>query len=277
MLPVSNSGLLPNSPVSAFAVSIPPPAGADGRFVLRVGGLCLLLGLLSLYGARAQDVRGGVRLGPAFGFLNDSATPFVSQAGKTEASTNVRIDIHAGGHLVVPLTKHWALQPELQYVRKGAHLSRTGFSLYTAERYQLSYLQLHLLGRRTIALPGPLSLHAVAGLTGAVATGATVRRTLQTSTRTVEERVDLLDNDLIRRWDAGVLVGMGLGYPVGHGTVALELRYNPGVRSLFTANERPAAERGSLGFEPPPLTATPPSLRHDVILVAVSYTVPFER
>jgi opacity protein-like surface antigen len=251
------------------------PAGNGGHLVLRVGGLCLLLALLSLYGVQAQDVRGGLRLGPAFGFLNDSATPFVSQAGKTEASTNVRIDVHAGGHLVVPLTPRWSLQPELQYARKGAHLSRTGLSLYTAERYQLSYLQGHLLGRRDIALPGPFSLHAVAGLTGAVATGATVRRTLQTSTRTVEERVDLLDNDLIRRWDAGVLVGMGLGYPVGHGTVALELRYNPGVRAVFTANERPAAERSSLGFEPPPLTATPPSLRHDVILVAVSYTVPF--
>jgi len=32
----------------------------------------------------------------------------------------------------------------------------------------------------------------------------------------------------------------------------------------------------NLGVEPPPLTAAPPSLRHDVILVAVSYTVPFE-
>lgn len=233
-----------------------------------------MFALLSLYGAQAQDVRGGVRLGPAFGFLNDSGTPFVSQAGKTEASTNVRIDVHAGGHLVVPLTARWSLQPELQYVRKGAHLSRTGLSLYTAERYQFSYLQGHLLGRRDIALPGPLSLHAVAGITGAVATGGTVRRTLRTSTGTVEERVDLLDDDLIRRWDVGGLVGMGLGYPVGGGTLTLELRYNPGVRDIFTTKKRAEAERGTLGFEPPPLTATPPSLRHDVILVAVSYTVP---
>lgn len=236
-----------------------------------------MLTLLSLYGARAQDVRGGIRLGPAFGFLNDSATPFVSRAGQTEASTNVRIGFHAGGHLIVPLTEHWSVQPELQYVRKGAHLSRTGFSLYTAERYQLSYLQLHLLGRRDISLPGALSLHAVAGLTGAMATGGTVRRTLRTQTRTVEERVDLLHSDLIRRWDVGGLFGMGLGYPVGSGTLTLELRYNPGVRALFTTQKRAEAERGPLGFEPPPLTATPPSLRHDVILVAVSYTVPFER
>jgi len=276
MLPVSAPGSPSNAAVSDLSFRMTPPAGDGGRFGLRVGGLCLLLALLSLYGAQAQDVRGGVRLGPAFGFLNDSGTPFVSRAGKTEASTNVRIDLHAGGHLVVPLTEHWALQPEVQYVRKGAHLSRTGLSLYTAERYRFSYLQVHLLGRRDIALPGPLSLHAVAGVTGAVATGGTVRRTLRTQTRTAEEQVDLLRDDLVRRWDAGGLVGVGVGYPVGHGTVGLSLRYNPGVRALFTANERPAAERGSLGFEPPPLTAAPPSLRHDVILVAVSYTVPFE-
>lgn len=252
------------------------PTRAPCRFVLRIGGLCLALTLLSLYGAQAQDVRGGARLGPAFGFLNDSPVPFVSRPGETEASTNVRIDLHVGGHLVVPLSEHWSVQPELEYVRKGAHLSRTGLNLYTAERYQISYLQLHLLGRRDIALSGALSLHAVAGLTGAVATGGTVHRTLRTRTRSAEERINLLQHDLIRRWDGGALVGMGLGYPVGNGTMALELRYNPGIRSIFTANERPAGERGSLGFEPPPLTRTPPSLRHDVILVAVSYTVPVE-
>lgn len=250
------------------------PAGGACRSLLRIGVLGFLFMLLSLYGAQAQDVRGGVRLGPAFGFLNDSATPFVSQAGETKASTNVRIDAHVGGHLVVPLTEHWSVQPELQYVRKGAHLSRADFSLYTAERYRLAYVQVHLLGRRDIALPGPLSLYAVAGVTGAVATGGSVRRTLRTASRTVEERIDLLENDLIQRWDVGGLVGLGLGYPVGRGTVTLNLRYAPGVRSLFTTNQRPEAERGRLGFEPPPLTRTPPALRHDVILVAVSYTSP---
>ena len=257
---------------------VPGPSLEAARSLPAVlGAVALVLTLLAPAPAPAQGLRVGLRVGPSFGFLNDSATPFVSRAGKTEASTNVRIGFHAGGHLVVPLTEHWSVQPELQYVRKGAHLSRTGVSLYTAERYRLSYLQLHLLGRRDIVLPGPLSLHAVAGLTGAVTTGAAVRRTLRTETRTVEEQIDLLRNDLVRRWDVGGLFGMGLGYPVGSGTLTLELRYNPGVRALFTSQQRAEAERGSLGFEPPPLTATPPSLRHDVILVAVSYTVPFER
>ena len=112
----------------------------------------------------AQSLRVGVRAGPTFGFLNDSPVPFVSEPEVTEASTNVRIDLHVGAHAVVPLGKNVSLQPELLFVRKGSHLSRNGVDLYIAEQYRLSYLEGHLLGRRAVPVPGPLSVHAVAGL-----------------------------------------------------------------------------------------------------------------
>lgn len=234
-------------------------------------GLLLLLGTLP--SAHAQNLRGGVRVGPAFGFLNDSAVPFVSTPGVTEAETNVRIDLNAGAHLVIPLTDRFSLQPEVLFVQKGAHLGRTGFSSYTSERYRLSYVQTHLLGRRDIRISSPLSLHVLGGLTGALATGGVVRRNVRTSTTETSERIALLDAGLIRRWDLGVLVGGGLGYPVGpSSTLTLSLRYNPGVRTVFTDNERPTDEQSTFGNEPPPLTRTPPPLRHDVILVSIAYT-----
>ena len=220
----------------------------------RLGAACAALLLLSLYGARAQDVRGGLRVGPAFGFLNNSATPFVSKPGRAGERFNVRIDGHVGAHLVVPLAAGWAAQPELQFVRKGGHRSRAGTDMYVAERYRVSYLQAHALARRDVSLPGPLSLHAVVGLTGAVTTGARLRRTARTETETTRARVDLMDAGLVRRWDAGLLGGLGLGASVGPGVVALALRYNPSVRTVLP-------------------TAQPP-LRHDVMLVAVSYTLP---
>lgn len=231
--------------------------------------------LLSLSGAHAQPLRGGVRLGPAFGFLNDSATPFVSTPNKTSARTNVRIDGHLGVHLIVPFNERWALQPEVQFIQKGGHLSRVGSDIYTSEQYRLSYVQLHALGRRAIALPGPLSLSVVGGVTGSVLTGATVRRDRRSESGSVGERINLRTHDLVRRWDVGALIGGGIGYSVGaQGRFALDLRYHPGFRSLFTSNQRPASLRGSLGLEPPPLTDTPPTLRHDVILVSVAYTLP---
>lgn len=223
----------------------------------RLGAACAALLLLSLYGARAQDVRGGLRVGPAFGFLNNGATPFVSEPARPGERFNVRIDGHVGVHLVVPLAAGWAVQPELQFVQKGGHRSRAGTDEYVANRYRVSYLQAHALARRDVSLPGPLSVHAVAGLTGAVTTGARLRRTVHTDTETTHARIDLMDAGLVRRWDAGLLGGLGLGVATGPGVAALTLRYNPSVRTALP-------------------TAQPP-LRHDVMLVAVSYTLPLGR
>jgi hypothetical protein len=234
--------------------------------------------LLLLAPAQAQDLRIGLRAGPSFGFLNDSPVPFVSEPGVTAASTNVRLDGHVGLHVVVPVGAPVALQPELLFVQKGGHLSRVGEDLYSAERYRLSYLQGHLLARRTVSIPGPLSLHAVAGPSISVATGGTVRRDLRSRTTAVDQEISLLPEDLMRRWDAGLLLGAGLEYPAGGGrTVALELRYNAGLRTIFTGAERPASALKVNLPDPPPLSATPPPLRHDVILASLTLTVPLRR
>lgn len=249
------------------------PSAHLGAFAckLLVCGCLLTFGLTQR--SPAQPVKWGGRLGPAFGFFNDSPIPFISDPDVTEAGTNVRIDVNAGLHAVVPLTDRYAVQPELLFVQKGTHFARFGDGFYASERYRISYVQTHLLGRRDISVPGPLSLHVVGGLTGAVATGGVVRRDVRTRIVDASERIALLKTNLVRRWDIGGLVGLGIGYPVGRsGTLALSLRYNPGFRTLFTENERPAGEQTEIGDEPSPLTRTPPPLRHDVILVSLSYT-----
>jgi hypothetical protein len=221
----------------------------------------------------AQSLRVGVRAGPTFGFLNDSPVPFVSEPEVTEASTNVRIDLHVGAHAVVPLGENVSLQPELLFVRKGSHLSRNGVDLYIAEQYRLSYLEGHLLGRRAVPVPGPLSVHAVAGLSGGWLAAASVRRDIQSDVR-VREDIDLFRDDLVRRWDVGAVLGAAVGYPVGPtGRVTLELRYTPGLVSVFTDAERPADARRDRVPDPPPLTSSPPRLRHDVVTASLIYSL----
>jgi hypothetical protein len=241
-----------------------------------IASACVILAVALAPRAGAQDVRVGVRAGPTFGFLNDSVTPFVSEPNVTEASTNVRIDFHAGAHAVLPLAGPFSVQPELLFVRKGAHLSREGPGLYIAEQYQLTYVEAHLLGRRAFRIPGPLSLHAVAGLSGGRVVAASVRRDVHSAVR-LREEIDLLRDDLVRRWDVGAVLGVALGYPVGaDGRVALELRYAPGFASVFTSAERPPDDRLDRLPDPPPLTAAPPRLRHDVITASLVYTLPLD-
>jgi hypothetical protein len=223
--------------------------------------------------ADAQEIRGGIRLGPTFGFLNDNAVPFTSKDLETNA--NLRIDLHGGAHAIVPVTNHFAVQPELLYVRKGGHFSRPRSRSYAAERYRLSYVQGALLGRRDVPIPGPLSLYVVAGPSVDVALEGVLRRTLRTAEVDFAERVSLLDAGQMRRWDAGVLIGAGLGYPVGAASrLALELRYNPGFRDIFSGANQPTAPPPGTPDGLFPLPSTYSALRHDVVTASLTYTMP---
>jgi len=247
----------------------------------RDAALLLFVCLLAAGGAgpsaNAQDVRIGLRVGPTFGFLNDSAVPFSSRDAATNA--NPRLDIHVGGHASVPVTEHFALQPELLYVQKGGHFSQPRSQIYLVERYRVSYLQAALLGRRDISIPTPLSLHLVAGLSVDAALGGTLQRDLRTATVNLGEHVGLLDTDQLRRWDLGALVGLSLGYPVDTGRLALEVRYTPGFRTVFSSADRsedslPDAISAATFKELFPLPNTRSSLRHDVIIASITYSVP---
>lgn len=219
-------------------------------------------------------MRVGVRTGPTFGFLNDSAVPFVSADGDTEANTNTRIDLHAGAYAIVPLAGPFGVQAELLYVRKGGHLSRSGEASYRVEQYRLSYVEGQVLGRRDVSLPGPLHLHVVAGLTGERLLSGVARRAIHSDVEVVREEIDLTARNLVRHWDVGALVGVGLGYPIGgSGRLSIDLRYNPGFRSIFTDRARPVGDRASVFGNPPPLSRFPPALRHDVITASLSYTL----
>ena len=231
-----------------------------------------------LSGASAQGVRVGVRTGPTFGFLNDSAVPFVSADGDATANTNVRLDLHAGAYVIAPLSGPYGLQMELLYVRKGGHFSRFGERSYRVERYRLDYMQGQVLGRRDISLPGPLRLHVVGGLTVERFLDGAVERAVHTKVQVYQETIALTGPPLVHQWDVGALVGVGLGYPVGGaGHVSLTLRYNRGFRSVFASGTRPPDEQMVAFADPPPLSRTPPALRHDVITASLSFTTSLGR
>lgn len=254
-----------------------PSISAGGVFTLvgRILAVCAVILTVPIVCASGQTVRVGVRAGPTFGFLNDSPVPFVSASGDIEADTNVRLDGHIGAYATLPLSERYGLQTELLYVRKGAHFSRFK-QPFRSERYRLTYLEGQILGRRKIDLRGPLNLYAIAGLTLERLLNGQVKRDIRTRLNAFSETVDLAEQDLVTQWNVGALLGVGLGYPVGsESRIALEIRYNPGLRDVLTEAERLPETQKTPFDDPPPLTSSPPSLRHDVITASLSYTVPF--
>jgi hypothetical protein len=266
------------------SVSARSTAAALRAFLWAGGGRAIVAVLLAsavwASPTAAQDVRLGLRLGPTFGFLSDSAVPFSGATPNINA--NPRIDVHAGAYAILPLTEHVALQPEVLYVRKGGHFSRPLAESYAVERYRLSYLQGALLGRGETTGPGPLSLHAVVGLSLDAALDGRLQRALRTAADVREERIALAERDRLRRWGAGVVVGLGASYPTGSGgRLALTLRYNPGLVSVFEDGASPAKtspggaasqSRSRASFFP---NGRSP-LRHDVVTASLAYTFPVD-
>jgi hypothetical protein len=245
----------------------------------RAGRVIMFAVVLSLLGAPAmsQPVRIGFRTGPAFGFLSDSPIPFARAEEEAGTNTNVRMDLHGGVYAIVPLAYQFGLQTELLYVRKGGHFSHLKPVSYKAERYQLSYVQGQVLGRRDIEISGPLQPHALAGLTLEGLLEGTARRNVNSPKITFREEIDLKAQNLVQQWDIGGLVGMGVSYPIGAtGRIGIELRYNLGFRSIFTQAARPPSQTLEEFRDPSPLTQTPPPLRHDVITASLAYTIPLD-
>jgi len=236
----------------------------------RLLAACILFALSTAAPAAAQGTHLSIRLGPTFGFLSDSAGPFTGRQETTNA--NPRLDLHAGASLHLPLTHAVGLQPELLYTRKGGHFSQPLSQRYSVERYRLSYVQGLMLGRRALPLPGRLSAHAVAGLSVDFALSGTVRRDTRTADGGWGTEIDLVDTGRLRRWDVGLVVGAGLEYAIGPaGRLSIELRYNPGLRSVFSGKEE---VRGSSGHsEVFPLSSPLSTLRHDVVNATLAYTV----
>lgn len=213
----------------------------------------------------------GLRAGPTFGFLSDGASPFTGGQGTINA--NPRLDLHSGAFLVLPLTDNLSLQPELLYIQKGGHFSQPVSERYSVERYRLSYVQGLILGRRTLPIRGRLSAHAVAGLSVDLALGGTVRRDARSAEGTFEDHIDLMANNHLRRWDVGLVFGAGLGYRVGATSrLSIDLRYNPGLRSVFSGPEN--ALGPSTNADIFPLASSPSTLRHDVVTASLTYTAP---
>lgn len=270
-------GIFPHDPSDWMPTSVLRFPRVSFRAVFRGAVACAIVVAGLVTDASGQGVRVGVRAGPTFGFLNDSAVPFVS-AGDAAANTNVRLDLHAGGYTIVPLGGAYSLQTELLYTRKGGHFSRFGDTDYRVERYRLAYLEGQVLGRRALSLPGPLRLHVVAGLTVERFLDGSVRRAVHTEARVLRETIDLAAYDLVQHWGVGGIVGLGLGYPLGAAAqISLDLRYSAGFRSVFTDSARPSGKHLGPFPDPPPLTRIPPALRHDVVTASLSFTIPLRR
>jgi hypothetical protein len=210
--------------------------------------LLLTSGLLLAGGAQAQV---GVRAG-----LN-SAT-FTNKAVRTgqQASTNARIGYQVSVFYKQKLSEHLTLVPELQFSRQSTNLDIEDYSVadggYVAMyKLQTSYLHLPVLLRAHV---GRFFVEAGPQASLPLAANEKGTETIGTFVGSYSQVFDRPATDQYRRFDVGVVAGLGVQLPAG---LAVGVRASAGLLSLTST------QRSRPGYDG--------ELRSQVLQASVSY------
>lgn len=168
--------------------------------------------------AQAQmDVTPGVRAGVNFMTLGGDDVP--SDVGS-------RTGFMIGGFLLVDLQGPLSLQPELNYIQKGASWDQSFQGTTVTTTRKLDYLEIPVLAKLQIPVTGPLSPNVFAGPT----LGFNMNATMQAEGGGQSNSQDISDS--ISGTDFGLAIGAGTDFGLSAGTVSVDLRYGLGLSSV---------------------------------------------
>jgi hypothetical protein len=161
-------------------------------------------------------VKGGVSIAKLRG--DDAEDP-----GDTNSSRLVGI---FGGFVDYPIGQMLSVQGELLYAMKGVKAKWTvGDDEYNGTT-KLTYIEVPVLLKANIPMDGSVSPHVFAGPALAFKLSAEHETKGPGASATV-------DLDEAKGVDVGVVVGAGVGFPMGPKMISVEARYNLGLMNAF--------------------------------------------
>lgn len=181
-----------------------------------------MLGALLVFSARmihAQTITTGVKVGIDFSSLPNAGQVIDQVVKQPSTETSSKVGALFGGFVTVPLRDRLALQPELQFVMKGAKLNEAGNGgTVTAS---IRYLEFPVLLRYTVPV-GAHTGYVLFGPTFGVKAGSSAK--LDGPNRTADIDID----SAIRTFDGGLAFAGGLDYQ----RYFVELRYTQGLNDV---------------------------------------------
>ncbi|RMG79632.1 MAG: PorT family protein [Bacteroidetes bacterium] len=184
----------------------------------------------------AQDMGLGIR-----GGLNLANQTFESSG--LSVSPDSKVGLVVGILADLPVTDALSIQPELDFIQKGASLSTEFFGTQIESSQTINYLELPVMakykfGTETIGigiLAGPIFGFGISGKSKVTENGTTTESDLD------------WDNDNVKRTD----LGLGVGGVVNFGNLFLDLRYVFGIADIEDTNDGKVKNKGfqvGLGF-----------------------------
>ena len=218
----------------------------------------LLLGLLCLGAAPALSAQSAAPRPITFGLIGglSSATLRVDEDGGDESDTDRRNGFAGGAFLTFGLAPQLGLRTELLYAMKGAKLSGQdgGGDEDESGSVQLDYVELPILLQFQPAVAGGVRPRLYAG--PALALKARCKLELGSGEFQVSSDCEALDGDeenLIKDFDVGAMVGGELAFGTVGPTVAIGVRYTHGLANVSdvsgtTLRNRALGVYGSIEF-----------------------------
>ena len=170
--------------------------------------------LLISFSIQAQDsipTRIGIKGGVNF------STLYAENVDDTKMLTGINLGLFAK----LPLSDHFALQPELYYTMKGAEVKYNNFFVDGTARFNLNYIEVPLL--LVINITDFVNIHV-----GPYASYLISGRAKNESNVNLFDFEENLDTDDYNKFDLGIAAGVGLDF----NAISLGLRYNHGTTTI---------------------------------------------
>lgn len=186
---------------------------------MKTNAKLILLALVSIFllisfSIQAQDsipTRIGIKGGVNF------STLYAENVDDTKMLTGINLGLFAK----LPLSDHFALQPELYYTMKGAEVKYNNFFVDGTARFNLNYIELPLL--LVINITDFVNIHG-----GPYAAYLISGKAKNESNINLFDFEENLDTDDYNKFDLGIAAGVGLDF----NAISLGLRYNHGTTTI---------------------------------------------
>ena len=196
--------------------------------------------ILVLFTYSSSDAQIGIRAEAVFSKINGDDV-FTKSLTTSNSTTNINFQTGYGAALTfqIPVSNVFSFQPEIHYIRRGYNVNTVyGSDSSVIQKTHVDgslvtqYVDIPVFLKVNIGSPnkthlflmaGPYLGYAISGTLNSVSTG---NQTVSSSSA-----FDFNSNNY-NRFDYGVAGGLGIGIPIGNGTLTLDGRYNQGIGNL---------------------------------------------
>jgi hypothetical protein len=188
--------------------------------------ICIFFFLMITFYSKAQTLF-GIKAGVTFSKFSVSDSVFDSSPAALTAFT-------AGIPLVFKISDKFSIQPEINYVSKGADFGQNlGFISYDI-KYKINYIEIPVLAKLSLH-DKKFDFNLLAGPSIAYGLKAKIHSELKSlfGNNTTDSTLDFKKNYL-NRTDVCLNFGAGFSYPLGVQTIFLDIRYQVGLSNLDT-------------------------------------------